>query len=128
MFKCDLCSELIGPNIKCNIVPAKTRKKVYNLGKREVVGWEIVKEYKLCPQCTPLHDYKTPEMEQDYSIRIFGRLNYNILYKMKRKTRSMHDTQVSGSVRKRKKNKSRDNSQRRKPDIWKNFKFKGGKR
>lgn len=58
MFICQSCNKIIGPRVSPIIKVVETREKVYPNMPREDgtveyggVGWEIVKEIKLCSKC-----------------------------------------------------------------------------
>lgn len=48
MYRCDACGKNSEPKEKCNIVPIKTRVKHYKEG---TIGYETVKELKVCNGC-----------------------------------------------------------------------------
>lgn len=57
MYKCDKCGRVSEPKEKCNIVPVELRTKHYPVSSSQVklegaTGQEIVKERKLCGDCT----------------------------------------------------------------------------
>ena len=54
MFICEKCKSNIGPSVSPTMIVTERREKVYpprTKDDREGLGWEIVKEIRVCPAC-----------------------------------------------------------------------------
>ena len=71
-YICTNCDNVVAASIPCNIVPSKIREKEYCLQNRIIYGWEIVKEERLCPDCSKIYVAPTISKRIDSSFKQFS--------------------------------------------------------